>query len=141
MSLTDYKYRKAREMVRKAGVGKNTQEMFFCALRQYKKGVNPETGTFQSYGNRACLVGAALADRLGFGFRPEEGWEDRAVREFKVSEGVPEKIVEGFDCEDWDIYQDIKKSRVSKLAHNIAVFLGAKDPVVKTEEEDDDYYY
>ena len=122
--LTDYKYRKARKMVKNADISRGGKEIFFCALRQYKKGIVPADSLFQEeYGKvkKACIVGAAIADRMTFGVTPAVDWEDAAVKEFGVSRDSVYNIEAGFDAYR---YGDVGNSRYARLSYNLGKLLG-----------------
>lgn len=122
--LTDYKYRKARKMVKNADISRGGKEIFFCALRQYKKGIVPTDGLFQfktGKTKQACIVGAAIADRMTFGKTPEVDWEDAAVKEFGVSRDSVYNIESGFDA---DTREEVPNSRYARLSYNLGKLLG-----------------
>lgn len=127
--LTDYKYRKARKMVKSADISRGGKEIFFCALRQYKKGIVPAAGLFQEeYGKvkKACIVGAAIADKMTFGKTPKgsagfDDWENAAVKEFGVKRSSVYNIVSGFDAYR---YGDVGNSRYARLSYNLGELLG-----------------
>jgi len=127
--LTDYKYRKARKMVKNAGISRGGKEIFFCALRQYKKGIVPADSLFQErYGKvkKACIVGAAIADKMTFGETPKDSagfddWENAAVKEFGVSRDSVYNIESGFDA---DTREDVPNSRYARLSYNLGKLLG-----------------
>lgn len=127
--LTDYKYRKARKMVKSADISRGGKEIFFCALRQYKKGVVPTDGLFQDQWNgvkRACIVGAAIADKMAFGNAPKDSegfddWENAAVKEFGVKKSSVCNIEQGFDAYR---YKDVPSSRYARLSYNLGKLIG-----------------
>lgn len=128
MRLTDYKYKKARKLIKTSRVNKGIKELMFCALRQYKAGIIPETGVYQRcYNNSmsACLVGAALADRIGRvdNVNDTAFWVDMAEHEFKVSDDQIGQIIEGFDADR----NHKLSSTAGKLAQTISTLLDAND--------------
>lgn len=101
--LSDYRYRKAREIVKSARIGEGGKRMLFCALRQYRKNLEPKAELYQETINgkkTACLVGAALADVFEYQPNPEGddfSWNDRAINEFGVRAESVENLIVGFD--------------------------------------------
>lgn len=130
--LTDYKYRKARKMVKAAKISNGGKNIFYCALRQYKKNLIPTYGIFQEeYGNRkqACIVGAAIADKMQFGITPTDTddnpiWEETAVKEFGVKKSAVYNIESGFDAEE---RTEVKNSNYARLAYDLSELFGLKD--------------
>ena len=120
MKLTDYKYRKARKIIKSAKVKGGVKELMFCALRGYKNGLKPAQQLFVE-GQKACLIGAAITNRLHgdieeFGF----DWEQQAHKEFKLSWKDTNNIINGFDTDRSD--KPINKT--ARLAQNLATFFG-----------------
>lgn len=123
--LSDYRYRKAREIVKSARIGEGGKRMLFCALRQYRKNLEPRDGLYQETINgkkTACLVGAALADV--FEYKPADGymlWNDRAINEFGVRASAVESLIDGFDHDPE--YKMYDRSRYAIVGQRLRKFL------------------
>ena len=122
--LTDYKYRQARNIIKTARISDRGKEMLFCAVRNYRTKSTPETGLFQEKAGKtakACLVGAAIADKMG-GFMPENEayfteWEAKASHEFGIKESSIENLICGFDnatSDEFDMYKGSSYAQVGK---------------------------
>jgi hypothetical protein len=122
--ITKKKYLAARKIVRNARVSTGVKELMYCALRQYSKDTTPITGIYQllnSGTKKACLVGAAIANRMRGEFVvPDGSWDVHAAKEFGIREDTVSGIVGGFDDPQYVAHDD---SRARKLAANIGRFL------------------
>jgi hypothetical protein len=122
--ITKKKYLAARKIVRNARVSTGVKELMYCALRQYSKDTTPITGTYQAldFGTKkACLVGAAIANRMRGEFvTPGDGWDVHAAKEFGIREDTIGGIIGGFDDPQYVAHNE---SRAKKLAANISRFL------------------
>jgi len=125
--LSDYRYRKAREIVKSARIGEGGKRMLFCALRQYRKNLEPRAEIYQEtiLGKKtACLVGAALADVFEYQPNPNRGdfsWIDEAVYEFGVRDDSVENLISGFDHNPQDRMYD--RSRYAIVGQRLRKFL------------------
>lgn len=124
--LSEYRYRKAREIVKSARIGEGGKRMLFCALRQYRKNLEPKAELYQETINgkkTACLVGAALADVFEYKPNPDEdwSWNYKAVNEFGVRAESVENLIGGFDHDPEDRLYD--RSRYAIVGHRLRKFL------------------
>lgn len=125
--LSDYRYRKAREIVKSARIGEGGKRMLFCALRQYRKNLEPRDSLYQETINgkkTACLVGAALADVFKYQPNPDGddfSWNDKAVNEFGVRADSVENLIGGFDHPPEDRMYD--RSRYAIVGQRLRKFL------------------
>lgn len=128
--LTDYKYRQARNIIKAARISDRGKEMLFCAVRNYRTKSIPETGLFQRKEGKtvkACLVGAAIADKMG-GFMSENEaelteWEAKASHEFGIKEESIQNLICGFDNATSDEFDSYKNSSYAQVGKKLSTLL------------------